>query len=46
MEQQKLLYTHKQCEIKRIRNVHFLFSFPFNQTEPRQRVLGYTTSIK
>jgi hypothetical protein len=27
MEQQKILYTHKYCEIKHIRNVRFLFSF-------------------
>jgi hypothetical protein len=27
MEQQKILYTHRHCEIKHIRNVRFLFSF-------------------
>jgi hypothetical protein len=27
MEQQKILYTHKHCEIIHIRNVRFLFSF-------------------
>jgi hypothetical protein len=27
MEQQKILYTHKHCEIIHIRNLRFLFSF-------------------
>jgi hypothetical protein len=43
MEQQKILYTHKHCEIKHIRNMRFLFSFfTFNQNEPQQRVAGYS----
>jgi hypothetical protein len=29
MEQQKILYTHKHCEIIHITNVRFLFSFYF-----------------
>jgi hypothetical protein len=42
MEQQKILYTHKHREIIHIRNVRFLFfSYPFNQTEPQQRVAEY-----
>jgi hypothetical protein len=42
MEQQKILYTHKHCEIIHIRNVRFLFPFfSINQTEPQQRVAGY-----
>jgi hypothetical protein len=27
VEQQTVLYTHKHCEIKHIRNVRFLFYF-------------------
>jgi hypothetical protein len=42
MEQQKILYTHKHCEIIHIKNVRFLFPFfSINHTEPQQRVAGY-----
>ena len=33
----------KYWKIKHIRNMHFLlFFFPFKQTEPQQRVTGYS----
>jgi hypothetical protein len=39
VEQQKILYTHKQYILQ---TCAFSFlSFPFNQTEPQQRVAGY-----
>ena len=44
MEQQKILYTHKQCKLNNLETRAFSFlSFPFNQTEPQQRVDGYTS---
>lgn len=46
MQQQKILYTHRHCEIKHAGNVSFLISFfPFNQTVPQQRVAGYSQQI-
>jgi hypothetical protein len=43
MEPQKTLYTHKHCDIKHIVTCAFSFlSFTFNQTEPQQRVAGYS----
>ena len=42
MELPKILCIHKYWKIKHIRNMHFLFFFPFKQTEPQQRVAGYS----